>query len=428
MGQVEGQAGQFCITALGNGLQVVVSPLPHTRSVTAAVLVGAGSRYEAPEQAGAFHFIEHLCFKGSRRYPSARLLAEAVEGVGGVVNGATDREMTYFWCKVPHAHLQRALDVLLDMVRHPLFDPQKVERERQVVLEELALANDYPDQRVGLLVDSLLWPDQPLGRDVGGTPETVSALGLGQLLECFEAQYTPPNMVVAVAGRVEPGEVVEEVARRVEDWGGRQPRPWFPARNGARGPRVRLEHRRTDQAHLALGMPGLPSTHPDRYALDLLNTILGEGMSSRLFQEVRERLGLAYDVHSTVSHLQDCGSLVVYAGVDPAKVEPAVQAILRELEQLARGVPPEELAKAREMVRGRLLLRLEDSRAVAFWGGVQQLLHRRVHTVEEELARLDGVTPEDIARVARGITSPRALRLALVGPYRSEARLHRLLE
>jgi len=413
---------------LPNGLRVLVQRMEHTGTATAVLLVGAGSRYEREEEAGAFHFIEHLCFKGTRRYPTPRHLSEAVERVGGVFNASTDREVTAFWCKVPYPHLETALDVLAEMVLHPLFDPEEVEKERQVVLEELALSHDYPDHRVALLMDRLLWPGHPLGRDVGGTPETVRALPRETLLALKEAQYRPNNAVVSIAGRVDPEAVVEMVRRRLGEWEPAPPRPWAPAPPPTPGPRVGLERRRTEEAHIALGVPGLSVQDPDRYAQDLLNTVLGEGMSSRLFLEVRERQGLAYEVHSTSDHFADCGALVVYAGVDPRRADRAVATLLRELERLADDLTPEELEKAREMVRGRLLMRMEDTRAVAFWWGAQELLLGETRTVEEVLEQVSRVDPEACRRLARRLFRPESLRLAVVGPFRSPTRFERLLD
>lgn len=413
---------------LPNGLRILVQPMEHTGTASAVLLVGAGSRHEREEEAGAFHFIEHLCFKGTRRYPTPRHLSEAVERVGGLINAGTDREVTSFWCKVPYPHLETALDVLAEMVREPLFLPEEVERERQVVLEELALSNDYPDHRVSLLVDRLLWPDHPLGRDVGGVPETVRSLPRDALLSLKEVQYRPNNAVVSVAGRVDPERVVEMVARRLGDWEPGTPRPWAPAPPALPGPRVGVERRRTEEAHIALGVPGLSARDPGRYAQDLLNTVLGEGMSSRLFLEVRERQGLAYEVHSTSDHFADCGALVIYAGVDPRRAERAVLSILGELERVARDLSPEELEKAREMVRGRLLMRMEDTRAVAFWWGAQELLLGEHRSVEEVLERVARVGLEECRDLARRLFRPEALRLAVVGPFRSAARFERLVD
>lgn len=402
--------------------------MPHTRSVCIAVFVGAGSRYESDEIAGASHFLEHLLFKGTRRWPTAKELSEAIEGVGGVMNGSTDREMTVFWCKVARPHFQRALSVISDMLLNPLLDPEEMEKERQVIIEELNMTNDYPHYRVDLLLDETMWPNQPLGRDTAGTKESVSSITREVLVDFLGHQYTPSNAVVSVAGDISHSEVVELVGQAFQEWKPGTPIPWYPVQDGQEGPRLKVEQRKTDQAHLCIGLPGLPVLHPDRYALDLMSVVLGEGMSSRLFVELRERQGLVYDVHSAVSHFRDCGSLVVYCGVEPRKAYQAVGSILEELGRLRDGIQERELEKARELAKGRLLLRMEDTRGVALWMGVQELLLGRVYTVDEVVGRIEAVSVEEIGRVARSILLPERLNLAVVGPYRSDRRFRALLK
>ncbi|MBI4337058.1 MAG: insulinase family protein [Chloroflexi bacterium] len=417
----------FHKTVLPNGLRIFTCSMPHTRSVTVALFIGAGSRYEPPEQAGIFHFIEHLLFKGTARRPSARAISEAIEGVGGIMNGGTSQELTDYWVKVARPHFDLALDLLADSLRNSLFDPAEVEKERRVILEELASINDHPDSRVDLLIDEVLWPNHPLGRDVGGTRETIQTISRDMLLTFLERQYRPSNAVVCVAGDISHEEVVMEVTRHLGDWPDGTSLTWLPAQNGHSGPNVKLESRKTDQAHLALAVHGYPAEHPDRYALDLLSVVLGEGMSSRLFQEIRERRGLAYDVHSSVSHFRDCGAVTIYSGVDPAKAPEVVTLILSQLEQLHDGVPEEELTRAKNMTRGRLFLRMEDTRSVAFWVGVQAMLLDRVLTVDEVTQQVDAVTSEAVRRVAKELLQPQRVNLAVVGPYRSPRRFANLL-
>ena len=415
-------------TVLDNGLPVLTSAMPHTRSVTMAIFVGTGSRHESEELAGASHFLEHLLFKGTSNWPTARELSEAVEGVGGVMNASTDREMTVFWCKVARPHFPKALSVLSDMMINPLLDPQELEKEREVVLEELRMTNDYPTNRVDLLIDEALWPEQPMGRDVGGSQESVGGITRQQIMDYMRRQYSPRNAVVTVAGAITHDEVLEELERSLRGWVPEDPIGWYPVQDGQDEPRVRVEQRRTDQAHMCVGLPGLPLTHPDRFALGLMNVVLGEGMSSRLFVELRENQGLAYDVHSSVNLFRDCGSLIVYCGVEPKKSQRAISAILEQLGGLREGVPDQEVEKARELSKGRMLLRMEDSRAVAMWMGAQETLAGHVRTVDEVVERLDAVTAEDISRVAADLITEEKLNLAVVGPYRSERRFRNLLK
>jgi predicted Zn-dependent peptidase len=393
-----------------------------------AIFIGAGSRYESDEIAGTSHFLEHLLFKGTKQWPTAREISEAVEGVGGIMNASTDREMTVFWCKVARPHFQRSLSILVDMMLNPLLDPTELEKEREVVLEELRMINDYPTNRVDLLIDETLWPDQPMGRDVGGSQESVSNITREQIVDYVRHQYTPGNTAVAVAGDISHEEVVDLLSEALKDWTPEQPMSWYPVQDGQEMPRIRVEQRKTDQAHLCIGLPGLPLTHPDRYVLGLMNVILGEGMSSRLFLELREKQSLAYDVHSSINLFRDCGSLIVYCGVEPQKSQRAVSAIMEQLNGLQHDIPESELEKARELSKGRMLLRMEDSRSVAMWMGAQETLTGRVRTVDEVVERLDDVSIEDIERVAADIIREDKLNLAVVGPYRSDRRFRSLLK
>lgn len=414
-------------TTLPNGLRIVTATLPHTRSVSVNLFVGAGSRYERDEEAGISHFVEHMLFKGTARRPTPREIAETIEGVGGVMNAATDKELTVYWCKVPSAHFERALDVLADNLHHSLLQPEEIEKERAVIIEELHMVQDTPSDLVGVLIDEVLWPAQPLGRDIAGRDETVRAISREDLRAYLARQYVPANTVLAVAGQVTHAQVVAAAERLLGDWPAGRFGTWFPARDGQCAPRVGLRTKRTEQVHLCLGVPGLSAVHPDRYALDVLNTILGEGMSSRLFLEVRERRGLAYDVHSYVAHFQDTGAVVIAAGVDPRKLAATVGAVLDELDRLKAGVPEEELHKAREFIKGRLHLRLEDTRAVASWLGAQELLRQEILTVDEVTRLLDQITVDDLRRVAEAVFRRDRLNLAVVGPQRSPERLEALL-
>lgn len=409
-------------TRLSNGLRLITSPMPHTRSVAISVYVGAGSRYETAPEAGVSHFVEHLCFKGTAKRPNSQLISEAVDSVGGILNAATDREYTVYYAKVARPHLELALDVLTDLVQAPLFDPAELEKERKVVLEELASVADSPGQLVDLLLDELLWPDQPLGWDVAGTKESVEGLTRDMVVDYVRRQYVPNNMVVSVAGAVDVEEVVGLLQGTLGTLPAGAPEAWFPARDGQSEPRSSLLFKRTEQSHIAIGVPGLPLTHPDRYALDLLSVLFGESMSSRLFMELRERQSLCYDVHSYVTHFLDTGSFGVYAAVDPANGARAVQALMDELRRLLEGIPEEELHKAKELAKGRMLLRMEDTRSVSGWTGGQEILTGEILSPDEVVERLETVTPGDLVRVIGGLLRRDRLNLAVVGPHRSDRR------
>ena len=414
-------------TTLSNGLRVVTGEMPHTRSATVSMYVGAGSRYETDEEAGLSHFLEHMLFKGASRRPTAREISEAIESVGGMHNAATDREVTVYYAKVPHTAALQTIDILADMLRDPVMDAAELEKERAVILEELASVEDSPGELAAGLIDETLWPHQPLGRNVGGTPESVSALPLTAVNAYFRRQYVPANTVLAVAGNVSHTDVVAAAERWLGDMPTAEAGAWYPAaaRNGS--PRVAVKEKQTEQAHICIAYPSVSLSHPDRFAVDLLSTVLGEGMSSRLFLELREERALVYDVHSYPSEFRDAGSFTVYAGCDPDNALVTIEAVLEENRKLLAGVPATELAKAREMAKGRVQLRMEDTRAVAGWLGSQELLLGRIDTVDEVVARIDAVTMDELMEVAHRVLAPEQATLALVGPFESDAPFARAL-
>jgi predicted Zn-dependent peptidase len=415
-------------TVLDNGLRVLAAPMPHMRSVSVGVFIGLGSRYEADEEGGAAHFIEHMLFKGTDRYPTARKLAETIEGLGGILNAGTGQEATVYWVKVAQRHLPTALDVLLDMLRHPRFDPAELEKERRVIIEEINLSLDMPDHWVHLLLMQLIWPDHPLGRGVAGSRESVASLQRDTLLETMLRCYSPTNMVLAVAGNLRPNSLLDLVVAGTEHWAPGESLPYELAVDSQALPRVQLGRRDTEQAHLCISAPGLPRGHADRYTLLLMDAILGAGMSSRLFQEVRERLGLAYDVSSSVNTLRDTGAIVVYAGVDPDQAPLALQAILAEWDKLRQTpVPPQEMRKAKELVKGHLALQMENTFSVAAWAGRQELLKGTVMSVDEVMEAIDAVQVGDIQRLAQRLFRTEKLNCAVVGPFTDDEAFRKMV-
>lgn len=415
-------------TTLDNGLRILTSTMPHTRAVSIGFFIGVGSRFEDEEENGISHFLEHMLFKGTEKRPTAREIAEAIEGVGGAINATTGRELTTYWVKVPQGHLALAIDVLVDMLQRSKLEEEEIEKERRVIIEEINMMLDLPGDWVHLLLNQLVWPGHPLGRDVTGTKESVTKIDRERMFRYLARHYHPADTVISVAGGIEHQEVVGELSSALETWPGKEREAYLPVEEAQREPRVCLGYRETEQAHLALSLQGIPRSHPDRFNLQLLNTVLGQGMSSRLFLEVREKRGLTYSISSYVNYLYDTGSIGVSAGVDPRRIEAALEAILGELDRLRREpVPAEELNKAQEFMKGRLLLQMEDSLAVVSWLGRQEILEDRVLTIDEVLAAVDAVTAEDIQRVASERFREESLNLAVVGPFQEEERVRSLL-
>ena len=403
-------------TVLDNGLTIVTCPMPQSRSVGVALATAVGACYEPDDEAGMSHFIEHLCFKGTDRRPTPKDISSEIEGIGGILNASTGREETFYWAKVTRSHMTTAVDLLFDIALHSVFDGAEIEKERQVVIEEINMNLDIPQQRVSMLIDNLLWPGQPLGRDVAGTRETVSSIDRDAIIRYVGAHYLAGNMVACVAGDVVHEDVCHEIESRCEDMRRGSTARGYPIDPAQREARVGVDTRDGEQAHVCLAVHGVSRCDRRRYAVDALGVILGGGMSSRLFTEIREKRGLAYDIHCFGEHFVSSGSLVVYAGVDPSRLDECLEALLKELSHVRTGVTEEELRRSKELVKGRLELRLEDTQNAALWYGAQQLLNGEILTVEEVCQRVDAVTLKDVSEVANELLQTEGLSLAVVGP------------
>ena len=406
---------------LPNGLRVLVGEMPETRSVSIAVYVGIGSRIETKVDAGTSHFLEHMVFKGSAKRPTAADISQVIESKGGVVNASTDKEVTVFWSRVPARHYLAALDVIADLIRAPMLRPADVDSERNVIVEELRMYRDQPQDRVHTLVDELLYPRHPLGWEVAGREEVVLGMTADRLREFMQQGYAPSRTVVALAGPLRADEAVAAVD---EELGGLAPRDLVPSKPAPRAGKAhaKLLGRRAEQTNLCVGWRSVHTTHPDKFSIDMLNAVLGEGMSSRLFLELREKRGLAYDVHSYDANYADAGHLVVYAGFAPANGAEVLKAIMREVARLRDELVPDiEIERVRDFAKGRLELRLEDTRGVSGWLAGQELFLGRIRSVDEVCAIIDGVTPADIQRVAREYLRPELAYVAAIGPRASLA-------
>lgn len=403
-------------TTLANGLRIRVAPMPQARSVTVSLGFATGSRYEDSSEQGIAHLVEHMLFKGTARYPTAQVISEAIEGVGGILNAGTEKELTTYWAKVASEHLVLAVDLLADMATAPRIDDDELEKEKKVVIEELGLAQDAPGEWVHQLLSESLWPDQPLGREIAGTPGTVNAQTPASLARYLRRTHGLSNAVLVVAGDADPDQVIALANERLGQHGGPPP-TWERAHGNGGTPRVVTETRATEQAYLALAGYGLPRGHADRYALRVLNSILGDGMSSRLFLEVRERRGLTYDIASYLANFHDTGAIAIAAGVEPERTVEAVEAIVGEVSKLRDDpVPDTELRKIKAYLRGRTLLSLEDSSSVASWWSTPVLLGNEERTPDEVLDLIDAVTASDVQRVANELLAPGSFHLAHIGP------------
>jgi predicted Zn-dependent peptidase len=415
-------------TTLDNQLRVLTVPLANARSVAAGVYLAVGSRYEGAAESGASHFAEHMLFKGTTTR-TARDIANAIERVGGYANAATGREGTTYYTLVTPEHLPVALDLLSDMLLNSRFRPRELERERGVIVEEINRTLDTPDDLIFELITSLEWPDSPLGRSIAGAHASVTTMTRARLLGFVKRHYLPNVAAVVVAGAVQHDQVVAEVSRHFCAWApaeGPQPQPARPREAQSR---VMVEIRGTEQAQMCLSVRGVARRDPDRHAVGIMTAILGDGMGSRLFQEIREKRGLAYSVDASSSHLRDTGALFVYAGVPPERAAEALAATLEQLDRLRRRVvTAAELDRAKEYTKGRVLLGLETPAANAGWVGSQVVQGLEVVTPEEWIAALDAVTVEDVRRVARRLFSGGAPHLALVGPFEDASQFEPLLK
>jgi predicted Zn-dependent peptidase len=421
--------GVFERTELDNKLRVLTAPLPHAQSVTCFVMLAAGSRYEDASNRGIAHFSEHMFFKGTERRPAARDISTLIDGIGGEMNAFTSKEYTGYYVRCAGPDRDIALDVLLDMLRHSKFDPEEIDREKGVILEEMNMYEDTPRDHIGTVYDTLMYGDNPLGWKILGTKDTINAAGHDTFKSYLDTWYTPDRMVIGVAGMVGGGlePLLEELLGDMTPEGTRSPAPAVLDRPP--GPRVSVAHKDAEQAHLILGVPSYPIDHPDRYAIHMLAAVLGSGMSSRLFLEVRERRGLAYYVHGFNHAYTDAGSLVAQAGVDIKRIDEAIKVTVEQFNRMAsEKVPPDELEKSRAMLKGRFVLRTEGPQGLIMFGLNREVLEGGAIEPEEYLEKLDEVTAEDVQRVAQDIIAKDKLHLAVIGPFEGEERFVDVLE
>ncbi len=418
--------GVFERSELQNGLRVLTAPMPQAKSVSCFVMLAAGSRYETAETNGIAHFAEHMFFKGTERRPTARDIAGEIDAIGGEFNAFTGKEYTGYYVRCAAETRDTALDVLIDMLRNSRFDAEEIEREKGVIVEEMNMYYDTPRDFIGGVYESLLYGDQPLGWDIIGRKETVRGATRETFTDYVGHWYRPERMVVGVGGLIGEGlhERLESLLGDLEPRETGAPTPVAPTTNGAR---VKVHTKTSDQAHLVLGVRSRPLQDPDRYVLQLLATVLGGGMSSRLFTEVRERRGLAYYVFGTNHAYTDAGSLYSQSGVDINRIDEAVTTIVEQFRLLAEEpVPSDELEKARNFAKGRFVLQLESPHGTISFGLRREVLEGRAEEPQAVLDALDAVTADDVQRVAREVVNDGPY-LAVIGPFEDAERFEKLL-
>ena len=405
----------------------MTAPVSQAQSVSCFVMLAAGSRYETRETNGIAHFAEHMFFKGTDRRPTARDIAGEVDSIGGEFNAFTSKEYTAYYVKCAAEHRDVALDVLVDMLRNSKFDSEEIDREKGVIIEEMNMYFDTPRDFIDGVYEELVYGDHPLGWDIIGRKETVQGATRETFLDYLGHWYKPSRIVVGVGGQIGDGlvERIGDLLGGLEDGPTGTPVPALPAPNGSR---VRVHTKASDQAHISLGVRSRPIVDPDRYVLMVLSTVLGGGMSSRLFTEVRERRGLAYYVFAVNHSYTDAGSLYAQAGVDIERIDDAISTVAGELKKIAaEPVPADELRKAKNFSKGRFVLQIESPHGLIMFGLRREVLEGRVTEPEEVLAGLETVTAEDVQRVAQELIADQALRLAVIGPFEDAARFEDLL-
>lgn len=415
---------------LQNGIRVLTIPMESVKSATVLVLVGAGSRYETKQNNGISHFLEHMAFKGTKKRPTAMEIATIMEGMGGQNNAFTGKEVIGFFIKAASEHLDDCLDIISDILINSKFPEEEIEKERGVIIEEINMYEDTPMRDIPDVYERLIFGDTPLGWHTGGKKEVIKKVKRADFIDYMAKLYSPKNMAVVVAGGIDSEKTVKSIAKY---FGQMKPFDTLRAEKivlDQKKPRIFIKQKKTEQLHLALGVTTCPLLSPDRYSLTLLATILGGGMSSRLFHEVREKRGLAYYVRTMSDHYTDMGTLTTYGGLNKEKIGEAIKVILKEYRKIRdedKGISEKELNKAKEMLKGNLVLELENSRVVAGFYGEQEILGEPIETPDQILAKIDAVTVQDVQKVAKKYLRTEKLNMAVIGNLENSQKLKDLL-
>lgn len=403
-------------------------PRKGTGAVTVLVLVSTGSKYEKKEISGISHFLEHMLFKGTKKRPDKLEIAESLDKIGGLYNAFTGEDYTGYFAKVASSQFDIALEWVSDIFLNSLLSSKEIQREKGVIIEEINMIYDNPMAHVEILWNKLLYGDQPAGWDIAGTKETVSNINRQKLQDYMKSQYAAKNTIVVIAGNIKQAEVINKVKKTFSSIRTSQSFEKAKVIEIQTQPGCLIHPRKTDQTHLVLGVRGYNVFHPQKYAQDILSVVLGGMMSSRLFMEVREKLGLAYYIRTEVDSNADTGSLMTRAGIENNNVEKAISVILKEYKKISsQPLPPPELKKAKEYIKGKTTLLLESSDALASFFGAQELLEKKMLTPSEIYAKLDKVSSNDVLKTARDIFRPQRLNLALIGPFENKNRFNKIL-
>lgn len=422
---------KFNKTVLANGLRVLTIPMPSFESATVLVMVAAGSRYETKKNSGISHFLEHMAFKGTQKRPSAMDISSLIDGMGGEFNAFTGKETTGYYIKSEKTHVPTSLDVLSDMLMHSKFDPVEIDKERGVITEEINLYEDMPARKIGDIYEQLLYGDTPMGWDIAGDKAVIQAINRTDFLSYMASLYSATNMTVVVAGGIDEKQAVADVEKSFGLMKSFTTKSYEALSEDQKKPALLFKHKDTEQIHIALGVRTVSLHSPKRYALSVLSAILGGGMSSRLFHEVREKRGLAYYVRSHADEYADAGTLVSMAGIDPKRVTDAVAVMVEEYQKVGKGamkLTDKELHKAKEFLKGHFVLDLEDSRSVATYYAHEELLEDHVSNPDEVIEKIDAVTKEEVEKVGQEFFVESGLNFALIGNFEDRQKLEGLLK
>ena len=413
----------YKIIKLENDLKIVVEEMPYMKSVAIVFGIGAGSRYEVQKYQGISHLIEHMLFKGTNKRKSTLEISQVIEGIGGEINASTSKETTYLYAKVPQEQFKTAFDVLADIILNSLMREEDLHKEKNVIIEEIKKYQDIPEELVEILLDKIMWKNHPLGRPILGDEKSVSNIQREDLLSYINKFYHPKNLVISVTGNIKIAEVILQVEKYFKIMEQGEVRNYLPAKDDQKNTQIGIKFKKSNQTHLSFGFPGISRLNPDKYSVDLLDIILGSGLSSRLFQEIRVKKSLAYDIHSFIQYFNDTSSFNIYAGIDSSKLRGTIQIILEELNKIKDdNLKEDELKKAKEMYKGGLSLSLENTLSRAFWLGSRMLLYGRPSTFDEIKEKIEEVKVEDVQKMAQNIFTEDKINLSIVGPFKEKDR------